>query len=200
MAIKKNSNDTFTIDYTDNTGRRIRKRIKGSRTLAQHLLEKALTEIREGKYFPDRAKQKVEFKTVAKEYWDMHGSVTKSAPKMIYNFNIIVRYFGDKQIAAITPRMIQEFYNKKAIENSPSTANRYFTLIRAIINYGIKNKLYIGDNPCNSVSRKPDNPARTRYLTIEIRISAGSRSFRISSMPNRATSPSSATPRRRSSA
>jgi integrase len=48
--------------------------------------------------------------------------------------------------------------------NSPSTANRYFSLIRAIINLAIKKNKYHGINPCTAVERGQENPSRLRYL------------------------------------
>lgn len=165
MDVKKYKDGVYKIEYKDGSGKRHRNLIKGSRTFAEEVLKKKLAEAAEGKYFPDRIKRRITFKEIAEQYWKLHGSLTKSAPKMIYNYNIIVAHFGNKKISDITSSMIQEFYNQKVIERTSSTANRYFTLTRAIINYGLKNKLYIGENPCDSISRKPDNPSRTRYLT-----------------------------------
>lgn len=166
MAVKDNKNGTCTIDYRDQYGNRHRKIIKGSKTAAKEIISKIKSEIAEGKYFPDRQKQKITFGEIAKQYWKLHGSITKSAPKMIYNFNILMKHFANKKISAITPCVFQDFYNKKALETSSSTANRYFTLMRAIINFGLKNKLYVGENLCSSISKLPENPSRTRYLTV----------------------------------
>ena len=165
MALKENLDGSYTIDYRDSNGVRHREIIRGSKTLAKEALSKKMAQRAEGKYFPEREKKNITFKEVAEKYWELHGSVTKSAPKMIYNYKILLAHFGNKKISCISSCMVQEFYNKKVLESSSSTANRYFTLLRAIINYGLKNKLYVGENSCNSVNRKPDNPSRTRYLT-----------------------------------
>lgn len=167
MAIRDNKNGTFTIDYTDNAGRRIRKVIRGSKTLAKEVLNKLLAEKAESKYFPDRAQKKLTFREAANKYWELHGSKTKSAKKLRYTFDQIVNYFGDKLLTQISVEDMQIYYNTILERTSGSTANRYFTTVRAIINLMIKLRLFTSLSPCVGVIRKRENPIKTDFFTKE---------------------------------
>lgn len=167
MAVKDNKNGTFTIDYTDSEGKRRRKVIRGSKTYAKEVLTKELANKVENKYFPDRATQKITFREAANKYWELHGSKTKSAKKLRYTFNEIVDYFGDKQLIKISVEDMQVFYNKILERTSASTANRYFTTVRAIVNLMIKLRLFTSLSPCVGVIKKPENPVKTDFFTKE---------------------------------
>ena len=94
-------------------------------------------------------------------------SKKKSAKKTKCTIEYLKRYFGNKPLARITTADVQEFYNKRMAETTPSTANRHFTVFNAIINKMLRLKLYRGENPCIGVAKHKENPARTNYLTKE---------------------------------
>lgn len=158
---------TITLDYRDKNHKRHRETITGSLTFAKELLAKRKAEIAEDKFFPDRQKQKLTFVEAADKYFEIHLSKRKGAPKIKYTVEFLKRYFGNKPLARITTADVQEFYNKRMAETSPSTANRHFTVLRAIINKMLRLKLYRGENPCIGVAKQKENPARTNYLTKE---------------------------------
>lgn len=164
MGIKDNKNGTYTLDYRNN-GKRYRQTIRGSKKLAEKILAKRLTDITEERFFPTKKDDKVLFRELAKKYWKIHGGKTKSAPKLIYTIRQLCNYFGDIRARDISPERVQEFYNQKMADTTPSTANRHFTLLRAIFNKALKLKFYHGENPCIGVAREKENPPRTRYLT-----------------------------------
>ena len=167
MAVNDNKNGTCTIDYRDSEGKRHRKLIKGSKTFAKEVLHKIQTEISEGTYFPERVKQKITFRQAAEKYWELHGSKTRSAKKLKYTFDKIVEYFGDRPLVNISVEDMQIYYNMVLDRTSGSTANRYFTTVRAIINLMTKLRLYTNLSPCVGVIRKPENPMRTEFLSKE---------------------------------
>lgn len=181
MAIKDNKNGTCTIDYRDKQGKRHRQTIKGSKTLAKEILNKILTELTEKAYFPNRDTNKLTFKQAADKYWELHGSKTRSASKLKYAFNKIVDYFGNKPLANITVEDMQVFYNTMLEKTSGSTANRYFTIVKAIINLMTKLRLYTSLSPCIGVIKKPENPMKTEFLDkegIKAIVEAASERFR----------------------
>lgn len=167
MGIKDNLNKSFTIDYRDEYQKRHRETIYGSKTLAKEILAKRKAEIAERKFFPDRKKQQLTFWEAADKYYAIRLSKKKSAFKMKYTIEFLKKYFGNKPLASITTADVQEFYNQRLAETSPSTANRHFSVLRAIINKGILLKLYKGENPCIGVGKQKENPARTNYLSQE---------------------------------
>ena len=167
MGIKDNLNKSFTIDYRDEYQKRHRETIYGSKTLAKEILAKRKAEIAERKFFPDRKKQQLTFWEAADKYYAIHLSKKKSAFKMKYTIEFLKKYFGNKPLASITTADVQEFYNQRLAETSPSTANRHFSVLRAIINKVILLKLYKGENPCIGVGKQKENPARTNYLSQE---------------------------------
>ncbi len=167
MAIRDNKNGSFTIDYRDYKGSRRQETIYGSKTYAKEILNKRLTERSTAKYSPERVQQKITFREAANKYWELHGSKTKSAKKLRYTFDRIVDYFGDKPLAKISVEDMQVYYNTILERTSGSTANRYFTTVRAIISLMIKLRLFTSLSPCVGVIRKPENPIKTDFFTTE---------------------------------
>lgn len=166
MSVKYNKNGTVTIDYRYK-GKRYRQTLKGSKTFGKEVLRKIQTEIAEGKFFPERKKNNITFKQAADKYWDLHGSKTKGSLQSRYVLNIILKEFGNKPLDKITTEDIQLFYNRDAAKSSSSTANRHFTIIRAVFNKAIKLDLFKGRNPCSNVCRKRENPPRIKFLSKE---------------------------------
>lgn len=158
---------TKTLDYRDNQKKRHRETIVGSITFAQELLMKRKTEIAEGRFFPNRQKQKLTFAEAADKYWALHLSKKKSAPKMKYTLEYLKKQFRNVPLVNMTTEKIQEFYNQRRTEVSPSTANRHLTLLNAIINKMIRLKIYKGENPCIGMVKEKENPAREQYLEPE---------------------------------
>ena len=148
-------------------GRRYRRTFKGGHALGERMLHKLKAEYAEQDYLPERKKQKLTFVQAADKYWAVHLSKKKGAKKLKYTLEAIKKYFGNKQLAKITTEDVQQFYNKKLEKTSPSTANRHFTTLRAVINKAVKLKLYKGENPCNGVDKEKENPARTNYLDAD---------------------------------
>ena len=148
-------------------GRRYRRTFKGGHALGEHMLHKLKAEYAEQDYRPERKKQKLTFAQAADKYWAVHLSKKKGAKKLKYTLAAIKKHFGNKPLAKITTEDVQLFYNKRLEETSASTANRHFTILRAVINKVIKLKLYEGENPCKGVDREKENPARTNYLEAD---------------------------------
>lgn len=167
MGVKVNKNGTVTIDYRDKNGKRHRETFVGSKTLGKEVLAKRKTEISEENFFPERKKKQLTFEEAADKYWEIHLSQKKSAGKLKYTLNYLKKYFGKIPLSSLTTEKVQQFYNERMAQTSPSTANRHFTTLRAVINKVLTLKLYKGVNPCLGVVKQKENPARTRYLSFE---------------------------------
>ncbi len=166
MGVKVKKDGKVTIDYRDNNGKRHRETFFGCKTLGKEVLARRKAEISERKFFPEKQKEHLTFKEAVNKYWDIHASKIKSAPKLKYTLEQLVQYFGEvNKLSSITTEDIQVFYNDKMAATSPSTANRHFTILRAVFNKVIKLKIYKGSNPCVGIVKQKENPARTSYLS-----------------------------------
>ena len=166
MAVFETEVGTFGIDYRYK-GKRFRKVVATTRKLALDIERKILTDIKQGAYFPDLDKHNATFAQIAEKYWALHGSKTRGADTFKYTYNKILERFGHMKVANITTEDAQKFYNDTWERTSASTANRQFTLFRAIINKAITLKLYKGQNPCAGVIRQRENPPREHYFDRE---------------------------------
>ena len=164
MGVFETKVGTWAVDYTYK-GKRYKKVVALSRKQAQDIERKILTDIKLGVFFPDLDKQEVTFSEIAEKYWALHGSKTRGADSFKYTFDKIVARFGFMKVADISTEEIQTFYNDTWARTSASTANRHFSLFRAIINKAISLKLYKGQNPCVGVVRQRENPPRDKYFT-----------------------------------
>lgn len=164
MGVFETEAGTWGIDYRYK-GKRYKTVVALTQKLAKDIERKVLTDIKEGKFFPDLDKQDVTFTFIADKYWTLHGSKTRGAWNFIYTYNKIIARFGHVKVANITTEDVQKFYNDTWERTSASTANRHFTLFRSIINKAINLKLYKGFNPCIGVVRQRENPPRERYFT-----------------------------------
>ena len=166
MGVFETENGTFGVDYRYK-GKRYKKVVAITRKLAQDIERKILTDIKEGKFFPDLQTQDIIFAEIAEKYWTLHGSKTRGAASFKYMFDKILERFRHMKVADITTEEVQKFYNDTWERTSASTANRWFSLFRAIINKAINLKLYKGQNPCLGVIRQRENPPREHYFDRE---------------------------------
>ncbi len=166
MGVFETEAGTWGIDYRYK-GKRYRSVVALTEKLAKAIERKVLTQIKEGKFFPDIEKQDVTFAFIAEKYWVLHGSKTRGAWNFKYMYKTILSRFGDMKVANITTEDVQKFYNDTWERTSASTVNRHFTFFRAIINKAINLKFYRGQNPCIGVVRQRENPPREKYFTKE---------------------------------
>src|ERR1700722_6144749 len=88
---------------------------------------------------------------------------------------IIKNYFGDKCIKDITPREVDAFLRfipgrvrgKSQPRSTLSTVNRYHAELKAMINWGKKKRLYMGDNPAWGIPMQKVEKAKVRFLYPE---------------------------------
>ena len=166
MAISQIDRNTFLVRVCYK-GMRAAKTVHGSRTLANTIEIRMKSDMQKGVLLPETKRQKITFAEIAEKYWNIRGSKTRGAHALIFIYKKIVKHFGNKLVENITPEEVQEFYNNKLEETCSSTANRYYTLFRAIINKAINLRIYKGQNPCIGVVRQSENAPRKEYFTKE---------------------------------
>ena len=166
MAVFETENGTWGINYRYK-GKQYKRVVAPTRKLALEIERKILTDIKEGKYFQDLQTQDITFAEIAEKYGVLHGSKTRGARSSKCVFNKILSRFGPSKVVDITTEDVQKFYNDVWARTSTSTANRQYTLFRAIVNKALNLKLYKGLNPCVGVVKQRDNPPRDKYFTKE---------------------------------
>ncbi|NLO92215.1 MAG: site-specific integrase [Elusimicrobia bacterium] len=163
MSIYKKNGNWWIDFYLD--GRRKRERIGQSKSLAQEVLYKRKAEIAEGKYFPERVHQSINFREMSEHYMELHGQYR--AVSWRYMLGRLVEIFGDKKLSDISVPELQRYYHRKSQETSVATANRNMTLIISMFNRAKAWGYFHGDNPAAQVKRGRETNRRIRYLEEE---------------------------------
>lgn len=162
------------IRYVDQDGKLHREKV-GPKPLAIALYQKRKTEIREGKFFPNRiGRQRVVIFDELVEDFLVHSRVNKrSHAHDTVLARRLLKVFGGCHARAITPLEIEQF--KMALFNTtyakgtttrqlaPATVKHHIDLLRTIFNVAIKNGK-VADNPVRHVAKIPLNNERVRYF------------------------------------
>ena len=85
--------------------------------------------------------------------------------------NIIKEFFGQRRIRELTPRDVDAFraYVAKNVDGVKGkltlhTVNHYHAILKAIINWAKKKRIYFGDNPAWGVPMAKVEKAKVRFL------------------------------------
>ena len=86
--------------------------------------------------------------------------------------NIIKEFFGQRRIRDLTPRDVDAFraYIARNVDGikgkvTAHTVNHYHALLKAIVNWAKKKRMYFGDNPAWGVSMAKVEKAKVRFLS-----------------------------------
>ncbi len=152
----------YLIDFRDSEGNRFRKKIHGTKKYAEEVKARLMKEREDDILFPERRTLKATYGQLADAYWKLHGKGLpgRSAKSM---WKMLKDRFGNVKMKYLTSIKLQQFYNELAETRKSSTCNRYFAVLGAVIEFGIKHDLWHGKNPCIAVSKKPENNAREVY-------------------------------------
>ena len=157
----------FWIRYADQFGKIHREKV-GPKSLASAAYRKRKTEIREGKFFPEKIRRKREmiFRDMAKLYLEEHAKVNKRSWKTDEErLARLKESFGDRRLSAITKQDVERFRAVLARELSPATVNRYMALLKTVFSKAIewgKTKY----NPVQGIKQFKESH-RIRFLTDE---------------------------------
>jgi hypothetical protein len=157
----------FWIRYVDQFGKLHREKV-GPKSLAKAAYRKRKTEIREGKFFPEKVQRRREmlFCEMAKLYLEEHAKVNKRSWKTDEErLKRLIERFGDMRLSEITRQDFERFRAMLAQEVSHSTVNRYMALLKTVFNKAIswgKTK----KNPVQGIKQFKETH-RIRFLTDE---------------------------------
>jgi integrase len=157
--------EAYWIDYRAN-GRRHRKRIGLSKSVAEAALNKILVEIAENKYLDIKKEPRVKFADFAKEYLETHSKGKKSCYTDEKIIGLLNRYFGNKYLYEIKLMDVLRFKNERAEQVKHGTVNRSLIVLRSMFNRAIEWGKAT-ENPCKGVKNFKENNQRDRYLTEE---------------------------------
>ena len=157
----------FWIRYADQFGKIHREKV-GAKSLARAAYRKRKTEIREGKFFPEKIQRRREmlFRDMAKLYLEEHAKVNKRSWKTDEErLKRLVERFGDMRLSEITRQDVERLRAVLAQELSHATVNRYMALLKTVYNKAIawgKTK----HNPVQGIKQFKETH-RIRFLTDE---------------------------------
>ena len=158
--------DILWVRYKTEEGKLVRESAGcASVKVAEELYRKRKTEIAEGKHFPARKFDKVNFGELLDDWWQDHR--LHRASKFQYLLPRLQRWRKMKA-RAITSEMIQDFLSELKDEEklSPSSVNHYRTIMNSTFNFAIRRKKF-DYNPVQVVHQLPEPPGRDRFTSSE---------------------------------
>ncbi|MFX0198639.1 MAG: tyrosine-type recombinase/integrase [Candidatus Hodarchaeota archaeon] len=154
------------VRYADNFGRIHREKV-GPKGLAKTVYQKRKTDVREGKFFPEKIRRKREilFDDMVKLFLRDHSQPNKRSYRDdIYRVKRLLDTFGGKALSEISTQDIERFKARLAREVSPATVNRHLTLLKTILNKAVEwGKTEA--NPAKGVKLFRENNQRVRFLS-----------------------------------
>lgn len=172
----KSGSTCWTIDYRDENGKRIQKSLPHveSREEAAYALQKMAVGVYGRRNGIENRKEKIGFSDFAKIYLeDYMMTVRRNFRPEIYRLRKLCDYFGDVDLRAVSPLMIERFRKSKLEEGrTKSTCNRYLQLMKRMFNIAI-DEGYAEDNPVRKVklySEKDNLQERVLTETEETRL------------------------------
>jgi len=127
------------IRYVDQHGKLHREKV-GPKSLAISAYRKRKTEIKEGKFFPEKlqAKHEMLFKDMVKLYLNEYSKINKRSWRTDKGrLQKLEQQFGIKPLSQITSQDVERFRALISIDVSQATANRYMALLKNLFNKAI---------------------------------------------------------------
>jgi integrase len=154
------------IRYQDQHGQMVKESThQRDPKFAANLLAKRKTEVAEGRYFPTRQFDRVTFKDLLDDWWERHGSHTRS--RFEYHLPRVRTAFEPKRAREIDADSVQDFLDKLEREDfAASTINKHRTILCSAFNFAIKRGKY-DRNPVTAVPQRKEPPGRDRFLSSD---------------------------------
>jgi len=151
-------------------GRQIRRSTETTdKKLAQRILDKVKGEIAEGKWFEKLPGEDRTFKEMMDKYMEEHSARNKAPKSHIRDRSLcahLVSFFGEMELAEITPSLIAEYKTKRREEGaSAKTVNNELILMSHAFNLAIRDWGWVKENPVKKVSKEKVNNQIERWLT-----------------------------------
>ncbi|MEW6686074.1 MAG: tyrosine-type recombinase/integrase [Candidatus Edwardsbacteria bacterium] len=155
------------IDYTYK-GKRIRKRIGQSKSVAELTLKDIEVKIAKGKHLGIHESQKILFEDFAKQYLE-YAKTNKSANTYrlnITNLRALIPFFKEKYLSEIVSQEIERYKTERLKNVTPASVNRDLACLRHLFNKAIEWG-YVSTSPMKGVKQLKEPPGRLRFLSKE---------------------------------
>jgi site-specific recombinase XerD len=155
---------TWYLDYYVH-GKRKRERVGPNKRLAELAMEKIGVQLAEGRFLDIRKGEKVTFDEIAQDFLNYSQNNKVSYNRDIILVKNLVKFFGGKRLAEISPILIEQYKGKRLREGKmPATVNREVACLKCMFNWAIKNDK-AAENPVRRVKLLNEDNTRTRYLS-----------------------------------
>jgi site-specific recombinase XerD len=157
----------YWVRYADQSGRIHREKVGPFIKQAQAAYQKRKSEVREGKFFPKKARQRsVGFAEIAKDAleYSKANKVSAAYKADSWHMETLLNWFRERRGEDITPQDIDRKLSELADEGrKPATLNRYRALVSLVYSLAMRNgKVTV--NPARLVRLRQENNARARFL------------------------------------
>jgi len=141
-----------------------------NRKLSEKIYAKRVTEIAEGKWFPNEAKKRT-FEELRDRYMKDYALPNKS-PRTVekdrYSFKRLSEFFGGLTLADITPHRIADYKRlRRDAGVKTSTLARELELLRAALNVAVKEWEWLEVNPFWKVRIEQPRGHKERWITVD---------------------------------
>ena len=160
-------NREYWIRYTDQHGKLHREKVGPYLDPAKAAVEKRRTEVREGKFFPDKVRQRlVSFSELVRDFLAHSKQAKRSYGHDVSRSETLLRLWRDCSLRDLSPGRIERDLAECAEQEEwrPATYNRHRALASGIFSLAIRNGKATA-NPVRGTHHRMENNARVRYLT-----------------------------------
>ena len=167
MGVYKKGKNWY-IDYY-HKGRRLRKRIGPSKQVAELALKDVELKIARGEFLGIYEEKRILFREFAEEFIGWAEVNTSRGTAKQYGMVIrssLVPFFGDRYLAQITRKDVEDYKMKRAKTVKPATVNDNLTLLRGMLRRAVEWG-YISLNPAQGVKRLKAPARKPRFLSRE---------------------------------
>ena len=162
-------NGEYWIRYADQYGKLHREKVGPFLEQAKAAVEKRRSEIREGKFFPDKVRQRVvPFSEIARDFLAHSKHTKRSYGHDVSRSETLLRLWRDCPLLDLSPGRIERDLAERAEQEewTPATYNRHRALVSGIFSLAIRNGKATA-NPVRGTKHRMENNTRVRYLTDE---------------------------------
>jgi integrase len=152
----------------DHTGRRIRKKVNGSKEMAKKAEARLRVKIDEREFLGVFDAKKIRFREFSEEYlrYLEVNAAKETNRRYTYAVNTMVELSGELYLQDITTKMIEDFKTRRATQGKPNSVNKDLTVIKSMFSRAVRWG-YVKESPAQGVDiiRRIDGSAR--YLSQE---------------------------------
>jgi integrase len=171
MGLYKRKDSQFYWMTFKINGKKVNESTKTkNKKLAEKIHAKRLTEIEEGRWFPNEAKRRT-FEELKDRYMKEHSSVHKSqssCDRDVCSFKRLSEFFEGMVLADITPSRISEYKSMRQCKGvKVATVSKELELLRNALNLAVREWEWLERNPFERVRIEKPNNRIERWISPE---------------------------------